>query len=163
MTSGSAPRAAARRPAPARLTYSVGRLERAVRRRLAEVTRRFGLTVAEYTALSVLAVRGTLSNAQLARRSLVSAQAMNELVQAMAEKRMVERRPHSRHGRIVEIRLTGQGERVLRRCGAAARRIERIMLGRLSRAERARFGEFLRRCIEQLEGPRRAGRAARGD
>ena len=54
--------------AHARIAYSVGRLERAVRRRLAAVTRRFGLTVAQYTALSVLHARGPLSNAQLARR-----------------------------------------------------------------------------------------------
>ncbi len=142
-----------------RIAYMVGRLERAVRRELATVTRRFGLTVAQYTALSVLETRGPLSNAQLARRSFVSPQAMNEIVQAMAEKQIVARRPHARHGRIVEISSTPKGETVLRRCDAAVERVEAAMLARLSRAERARLREFLRVCIEELEGGHRHARA----
>ncbi len=143
-------------PAHSRIAYSVGRLERAARRHLARVTRRFGLTVAQYTALSVLEARGPLSNAQLARRSFVSPQAMNEIVQAMAEKRIVARRPHARHGRIVEIRLTPRGESVLRRCDAAVERVETVMLERLSQAQRVQFRDLLRACIEALEGGRRA-------
>ncbi len=146
------PRAAP--PAHSRIAYSVGRLERAVRRHLARVTRRFGLTVAQYTALSVLEARGPLSNAQLARRSFVSAQAMNEIVQAMAEKQIVARRPHARHGRIVEIRLTPRGRSVLRRCDAAVERVEAGMLERLSQPQRAQLREFLRACIEALEDRR---------
>lgn len=141
-------------PAHSRISYSVGRLERAVRRQLGKVTRRFGLTVAQYTALSVLAARGPLSNAQLARRSFVSPQAMNEIVQAMAGKRLVARRPHERHGRIVEIVLTPKGEGVLGRCDAEVERVESAMLVRLSQGERARFREFLRACIEELDGHR---------
>ena len=144
--------------AQSRIAYSVGRLERAVRRQLAAVTRRFGLTVAQYTALSVLQARGPLSNAQLARRSFVSPQSMNEIVQAMAEKRIVAREPHARHGRIVEIALTPKGERVLRRCDAEVERVERGMLERLSQAQRAQFREYLRTCIEELEGQRHSGR-----
>jgi len=141
-----------------RIAYSVGRLERAVRRRLATVTRRFGLTVAQYTALSVLRARENLSNAQLARRSFVSPQAMNEIVQAMAEKQIVARRPHARHGRIVEIGLTAKGETVLGRCDAEVERVENAMLERLSQAERAQFREFLRMCVEELEGHRQPTR-----
>lgn len=145
-----------------RVAYSVGRLERAVRRRLTEVTRRFGLTVAQYTALSVLHARGPLSNAQLARRSFVSPQAMNEILQAMAATELVGREPHARHGRIVQISLTPKGSRVLRRCDAQVERIESGMLERLSRAQRTQFREFLRTCIEELEGrghPARRGGA----
>ncbi len=155
------PRAASPAAAQSRIAYSVGRLERAARRQLARVTRRFGLTVAQYTALSVLQARGPLSNAQLARRSFVSPQAMNEIVQAMAGKRFVARQPHARHGRIVEIGLTARGVDVLRRCDAEVERVESAMLGRLSQAERAQFRELLRRCIEGLEGHRQSVR--RGD
>ena len=43
-----------------RIAYSVGRLDRALRRRMGAVTARHGLTVAQYTALSVLEARGRL-------------------------------------------------------------------------------------------------------
>ncbi|HUN27413.1 MAG TPA: MarR family transcriptional regulator [Steroidobacteraceae bacterium] len=137
--------------AQARIAYSVGRLERALRRRLALVTRRFGLTVAQYTALSVLHARGALSNAELARRSFVSPQAMNELLAALARARMIVRRPDERHGRIVQMTLTPRGARTLAGCDAAVAAVEERMLAELSQAARARLRENLRRCIAALE------------
>jgi DNA-binding MarR family transcriptional regulator len=145
--------------AQARVAYSVGRLERAVRRELGRVTRRFGLTVAQYTALSVLEARGELSNAQLARWTFVSPQAMNEIVHAMAAKGLLARAPHHRHGRIVVIRLTSQGERILAQCAREAQRLEEIMLVRLSPLQRSQFRTLLRTCTEALE---HGGRALRG-
>ncbi len=134
-----------------RIAYAIGRLERAARQRLGEVTRSVGLTVAQYTALSVLHARGELSNAQLARRSFVTPQAMNEIVKAMAAAGIVEQQPHAVHGRILQIRLTRKGERTLRRCEAAVERVEGTMLARLSHTERERLRKSLWRCIESLE------------
>jgi DNA-binding MarR family transcriptional regulator len=138
-------------PAQARVAYAIGRLERAVRQRLGGVTRRFGLTVAQYTALSVLHARGGLSNAQLARRSFVTPQAMNEILQAMAAAGMVGREPHARHGRIVQIRITRKGQNALAKCDAAVQRVEQAMLARLPARERGRLRELVWMCIEELE------------
>jgi DNA-binding MarR family transcriptional regulator len=149
--------------AQSRMAYVIGRLERAVRQSLGEVTRRFGLTVAQYTALSALHARRELSNAQLARRSFVTPQAMNEILKAMTSSGMVARRAHARHGRIVPIALTRKGERILGRCHAAAERVELAMLARLSPAERRRLREVLWTCIEALEADRPgSGRSRRG-
>ncbi|HTX24914.1 MAG TPA: MarR family transcriptional regulator [Steroidobacteraceae bacterium] len=154
--SGIAP---ARRPAAgripsraqSRIAYAIGRLERSVRQRLAAATRRFGLTVSQYTALSVLHARGALSNAQLARRSFVTPQSMNEIIQSLTSSGILRRRPHARHGRIVQISLTRKGDRVLRRCDAAVARIEGVMLRHLSQSERAQLRTLLRSCVEALE------------
>jgi DNA-binding MarR family transcriptional regulator len=148
---GKAGQAAASVRVQPRIAYAIGRLERAVRQRLGAVTRRFGLTVAQYTALSVLKARGELSNAQLARRSFVTPQAMNEIVKALAAAGVVAQRPHTLHGRIVQIRLTRKGGQALVRCDAAVQRVERAMLARLSQSERARLRELLWVCIESLE------------
>ena len=137
-----------------RIAYSIGRLERALRQRLAEVTGSVGLTVAQYTALSVLQARGQMSNAKLAQRSFVSPQAMNEILKAMVSKRMVARRPDPSHKRVVQISLTALGERILRECDAAVEEVEESMLERLSEAERLQFHGFLKTCIAELEEPR---------
>ncbi|MGH8219022.1 MAG: MarR family winged helix-turn-helix transcriptional regulator [Steroidobacteraceae bacterium] len=137
--------------AQSRIAYIVGRLDRAVRQRLGEVTRRFGLTVAQYTTLSVLAARGSLSNAQLARRAFVSPQAMNEIVAAMTAKAMLARTPDAQHGRIVRISLTRKGGQVLRQCDAAARRVEEEMLAGLSRTKQALLLGLLGTCVVALE------------
>ena len=139
------------RPVQSRVAYVIGRLDRAVRQRLGEVTSRFGLTVAQYTTLSVLAARGSLSNAQLARRAFVTPQAMNEIVAAMVRKGMVARRPDARHGRIVRISLTGKGSQVLRECDVAARRVEAQMLAELPQKKRALLLGLLGECVAALE------------
>lgn len=138
-------------PPDARIAYSVGRLDRALRQRMGKVTAQHGLTVAQYTALSVLQTRGRLSNAEMARRSLVSPQAMNEIIEAMAAKRLVARRPDPEHGRIVQIGLTARGESVLRKCDEAVRGLEDEMLGGLNDTQRRQFRVLLRDCIAALE------------
>jgi DNA-binding MarR family transcriptional regulator len=149
--------------AHARIAYAVGRLDRALRARMGKVTARHGLTVAQYTVLSVLHVRGRLSNAQLARRSLVSPQAMNEIVEAMTTKRLVVRRPDPEHGRIVQIGLTARGESQLAKCDEAVRRLEGEMLAGLNETQRRQFQALLRACIVTLEMSATAGRGAAGN
>ncbi|HTT00839.1 MAG TPA: MarR family transcriptional regulator [Steroidobacteraceae bacterium] len=147
-------RTAAPSAAQPRIAYWVGRLERALRRRLATAVGRSGLTVAQFTALSVLQGRGPLSNAQLARRSLVSPQAMNEIIKALGARRLVMRRADPLHGRIVLMSLTQKGASLLRRCDRAVQRAEEGMLGPLSAAESAHFHALLRECAVRLEGER---------
>jgi DNA-binding MarR family transcriptional regulator len=149
------------RTSPVRIAYTIGRLERALRRCIGAATAAAGLTVAQYTALSVLRTRGELSNAELAQRSLVSPQAMNEIIQLLTGKGIVERRSHPAHGRIVHITLTALGERLWRRCDRAVLRLERSLLGGFSPAERQQLPRLLRRCLIRLEAEpvRRASRA----
>lgn len=151
----SAPRTGAastpRRTSPARIPYTIGRLDRALRQHISAATAAAGLTVAQYTALSVLRTRGELSNAELAQRSLVSPQAMNEIIQLLAGKGIVERRSHPAHGRIVHITLTPLGERLWRRCDRAVLRLERSLLRALSPADRQQLPRLLRRCLLWLE------------
>mgnify|MGYP001091124581 CR=1 FL=1 len=136
-----------------RVAYLVGRLDRALRRRLGQITASYGLTLPEYTALAVLNARGKLSNAELARRAFVTPQAMNELVQGMQRRRLVSRSPDPLHGRLVQIQVTSAGRALLRKCDAAVRRLEETMLERLSAEERVRLQEALRSCIHALDAP----------
>jgi DNA-binding MarR family transcriptional regulator len=144
-------------PPHSRVAYSVGRLERALRQRIGKATAQHGLTVAQYTALSVLQTRGRLSNAEMARRALVSPQAMNEIIEAMAAKRLVARRPDPQHGRIMQIGLTARGEAVLAKCDEAVRRLEGEMLAGLNETQRRQFQGLLRSCIVTLERGGTAG------
>src|SRR3712207_1008086 len=76
-----------------RLTYLIKRLEMAERARMEEVLRPLGVTLHQYTALSILERREGLSSAQLARRTYVTPQAMHQLVASMERDRLIERRP----------------------------------------------------------------------
>ena len=118
-----------------RLSYVIGRLERVLRRRLTAAVEPAGLTLPAYTALSVLRAQDGLSNAQLARRSLVTPQSMSEVLTLLVEQGYVRRRAEPGHGRVIRTELTKAGSRALERCDRAVDDVEREMLGDLDADE----------------------------
>ncbi|WP_405418763.1 MarR family winged helix-turn-helix transcriptional regulator [Pseudonocardia alni] len=135
-----------------RLTYLVKRLQMAERARMEEALRPLGVTLAQYTALSVLERRGGLSSAQLARRHFVTPQAMQQLVAAMERDGIVERRPDPDNRRILQVWLTPHGDATLACCHAAAGVVERRMLDALEPDQAEVFADALERCLAALAG-----------
>ncbi|MGC9671214.1 MarR family winged helix-turn-helix transcriptional regulator [Planosporangium sp. 12N6] len=136
-----------------RLTYLVKRLEMAERARMEEVLRPLGVTLHQYTALSILERREGLSSAQLARRHVVTPQAMHQLVATMERDGLIERRPDEANRRILRAWLTGHGAGVLRSCHLAVDRLEEQMLSALTPREAAAFAVALERCLAALTEP----------
>lgn len=134
-----------------RATYLVGRLDRLLRRRLGDALAPHGLTLAEYTALSVLRSRPGLSNAQLARRTLITPQSMNEVLAQLVGLGLVSRRPDPDHARVLRTELTAAGKRTLAAANRTVAAIEREMLSGLTEAQATKFAAALASCIEQLE------------
>jgi DNA-binding MarR family transcriptional regulator len=133
-----------------RIAYLIGRLDRALRRKLPAALASFGLTLPQYTALSVLKVHERLSNAELAERSFMTPQSANEMVQAMVAKALIGRDPDPEHRRIIRLRLTADGRRTLRKADGAVLNIERRMLGNLPRSEQTKLRAHLNQCLQGL-------------
>jgi DNA-binding MarR family transcriptional regulator len=133
-----------------RISYAVGRLDRVLRRALGEALAPHDLSLPEYTTLSVLSARSGLSNAQLARRSLITPQAMNEVLARLEGRRLVRRRPDPAHGRIRPAELTAAGRRVLAGADAAVDAVERRMLAGVSTAERRQLSTLLGKALSGL-------------
>ena len=134
-----------------RLTYVIGRLDRVLRRRLSAAVEPIGLTLPAYTALSVLRAQDGLSNAHLARRSLVTPQSMSEVLTLLADQGYVRRRAEPGHGRVIRTELTEAGTRALERCDRAVDDVEQEMLGDLDADEVTRLRGVLIRCGRALE------------
>jgi DNA-binding MarR family transcriptional regulator len=83
-----------------------------------------GLTGAQYAVLSVLARDPGMSGADLARACNTTPQAMNGVLATLEREALVERRPHPTHGRILEVRLTPEGERRLEAATPDVRALE---------------------------------------
>lgn len=103
--------------------YVVGRVNHGVRREMRAHLGEWGLSVPEFTALSILRRRPGLSNAQLARRTMVTPQSMIEILAGLENRDLVRRTVDPNHGRILRSELTAEGERVV---VAAQRRIDAI-------------------------------------
>jgi DNA-binding MarR family transcriptional regulator len=139
-------------PAALNLLYLIGRVDRIVRRSINDVVRRHGLSSAQYSTLSVLARRGGLSNAQLARRALVSSQSMNEVLLALEKRQLVRRRAHPAHGRIRQAQLTAKGRTVLAACDAEVGEVEATMVAGMTSRERRALHRALLSCVHALHG-----------
>jgi DNA-binding MarR family transcriptional regulator len=103
----------------ASLIYMVGRVNQGIRREMRGRLAEWDLGVAEYTTMSVLAARPQLSNAQLARRALVTPQSMIEILGQLERRGLVERQVDPAHGRILRATLTRDGRDVLAAAGPA--------------------------------------------
>jgi hypothetical protein len=120
-----------RRPA-LRLTYVIGSLDRILRRRMSEALAPLGLTLAQFTALSVLEAKGQASNAQLAERSFITPQSANEVMNAMASRNWVRA--------------------VLRQCEQAVKSIEKQMLEGIELEAAGTVQRHLETFVRNLRG-----------
>jgi DNA-binding MarR family transcriptional regulator len=135
---------------PPRVSYLVGRLDRLLRRRLGRALADHGLSLPEYTTLSVLSARNGLSNAQLARRSLITPQAANEVLTRLEERKLLRRVADPDHGRVRPAELTPAGRRLLSKADAAVDAVEREMLAGLAGAERKALRDGLASAVRGL-------------
>lgn len=135
-----------------RISYVIGRLDRVVRSAIATVIRDQGLSVGQYTVLSVLGHRGSLSNAQLARRSYVSPQSMNEVLLNLENHGYVTREDDPHHGRIRRTVLTSKGRTALAACDALVAEVETEMTASLSIDDRTVLQHLMIECVHGLHG-----------
>lgn len=116
---------------PVSLLYAVKQVELAIRARLDDLLKA-GITVLQYTALTVLERHDGLSAAELARRSFVTAQSMADMVGSLESRDLIrrERNPRSRRERL--IFLTGAGRQLLADYLGAVTKLEHRMVADLT-------------------------------
>ncbi|MDT7616485.1 MAG: hypothetical protein QOF00_3932 [Pseudonocardiales bacterium] len=137
---------------PARITYLARQVERGARSLLDDTLREFGLTTPQYTTMSVLARRGSLSSAQLARRAFVTPQAMNQIVAQLEAESLIARTADPENGRILRADLTAAGIERLGACDEAVDRIEDAMLDALTGEQVDHLRDGLLACAQALAG-----------
>lgn len=138
-------------------TYLIGRLNRITTMELTDALADSGSTISELTVLSVLAARpGGLSNARLARRSLVSPQATHKVVSGLMGRGLVERGPEV-NGRSFGIVITDAGRARLAELEPLRRDAEDRVLGVLDPDERAALEDLLAKAARLAPAGRRAG------
>ncbi len=131
--------------------YQLKRAQQALRSAMDDALRELEITTAQYAALIALKGAEPLSGAELARRSFVTPQTMNAILVNLEEARLIERSAHPRHGRVIQAQLTPRGDALLSRARSIVEGLEEKMLRGLSRADRLRLAQALRRCERNLD------------
>jgi DNA-binding MarR family transcriptional regulator len=132
------------------LMYEVKQVELAVRALMDEVLRPAGVTTLQYTALTVLARRESVTSAELARNSFVTAQTMTDMVAALERRELIVRAQDPAHGRKLLISLSAKGRALLQEYAADIAAIEEQMVSRLDNDERTALHDMLNRCRAAL-------------
>ncbi len=133
-----------------RLSYLIGRLDRAIRRDMVERLQVHRVSLSQYIVMSVLLNRPGLSNAQLARRSFVTPQAMNEVIASLEAANLVRREADQNHRRVLRASITPRGRKILKEIDDEIGQLEEEMLASVSEEDRALFVDVALRCVHAL-------------
>lgn len=136
-------------PPAQRILTAVKKAEQATQQAKDLAVARGGLTKAQYNALLILDDAPGLTSAELARRCFVSPQAMNETVNRLDRDGYVERRRHPTHTHVVEVVLTTDGRRSLRRADTQVNALEQRIRQALSLEEQALLSNLLARVEDE--------------
>ena len=110
-----------------------------------------GLTLPQFSVLTMLAAYPGASGAELARLSLLTPQTMSVIVANLERVGAVLRRPHEVHGRIQIIEITEAGQELLARCKFAAQSAEQALLAGVSQTDESVVRRWLVQIAKSLE------------
>jgi DNA-binding MarR family transcriptional regulator len=105
-----------------------------------------GLTLPQFSVLTMLVAYPGASGAELARLSLLTPQTMSVIVANLERAGAVARRPHAVHGRIQHIEATAAGRQLLAQCRARVKAVEEELLRTVSASEE----QLVRRWLVQV-------------
>ncbi len=130
--------------------YQLRRAQYAYRLALERALESTGVTAPQFAAMALLQATPGLSNAQLARQSLVTPQTMNVIVGRLEVAGLVVRSPHAAHARILRAHLTALGQTTLDACFTRASAVEACLVGALQPSDHAMLLASLTRIGDAL-------------
>jgi DNA-binding MarR family transcriptional regulator len=126
------------------LGYLLYRAHNALRSEVtATVLEPLGLAFPQYICMRILSRYPDRSNAELARDTNVSPQAMNMVLRGLEDRGLVARPASVASGRSLPAALTREGEQLLARTDVGVKAAEQRLMGSLSSRQRADFKEIL--------------------
>jgi DNA-binding MarR family transcriptional regulator len=102
-----------------------------------------GVTPPQFMVLTMLVAYPGLSNAELARLTMLTPQTVSVIVANLLRSGAIARRPHAVHGRIQHIDVTDSGKALLRQCRARVKTIEQQVLDGFSVEEESVIRRWL--------------------
>lgn len=133
-----------------RVAYLIKQAQHALRTAMDRALAQSSLTTPQYAALTHLETTPDITAAELARRTFVTPQTMQRLLEGLEAAELVARTPHPQSRRAACVALTPKGRRRVASCHARVEAVEAQMLSALSPAESRRLAGLLRTCITSL-------------
>ena len=133
---------------PYRLSVLSNRISQAIATRYAQ---RFGIGVTEWRVVAVLGRYPDLSAGEVAARTAMDKVAVSRAVARLLERELVERDTHGDDRRRSVLALSRAGRRIYDEIAPLALELERRLLSRLDRDERAALDALLDKLADGIE------------
>lgn len=111
--------------------------------RMEKALKETGLTLPQFSVMTMLEAYPGISGADLSRLSLLTPQTMSVIVGNLERAGMIRRHPHKEHGRIQVIELTDSGQRTLMLSKSVVQSAESGLLSALSSSNEASVRRWL--------------------
>lgn len=108
-------------------SYMIATLDRIINKHLDKSLKKVGLTLPQFTALSVLHDKKHISNAKLAELSFIRPQSANKILQELQQNGWISKLPDPEHGRRLLIELTPAGQDILQQGNVCLTQLEEKM------------------------------------
>jgi DNA-binding MarR family transcriptional regulator len=119
--------------------------------RMEEALRPLQLTVSHYSCLHRLRIEPGVSAAALARRTFVTRQSMNVMLQQLIDRGLVTRQTRADTGRALPSALTPAGIAALDAAQKLVTDVEQRMLSGLTATQRTALADGLTACVRSLD------------
>jgi DNA-binding MarR family transcriptional regulator len=130
--------------------YSVVRLAHVLQRRFERALAKEQLSARQFGALSILAQSPATASAEIARAVLITPQSMSALVATLEERGLIERDRTSINGARAEVRITQEGNAVLRRAYAVVKREDDRLAALIGRERLTRLNADALHLLERV-------------
>ena len=131
--------------------YMLKQAQSLLHMRMEEAFSPLQLTVSHYSCLYHLRLDPGISASTLARRTFVTRQSMNVMLQQLVDRGLVERPTRADGGRALPAELTTAGVSALDEAQALADGVEQRMLAALTPSEAAALARALAACVSGLD------------
>jgi DNA-binding MarR family transcriptional regulator len=133
------------------VAFMLSTLGYAISRRFHELLGPLELEPGEFALLRAVAASDGESQHALAERLHISPSWMVAIVDQLARRELLERRPHARDRRVRNLHLTSAGKKLLRQAERQARQFDRQVTEPLDEAELGQLLSLLERVAAGLE------------
>lgn len=133
------------------LGYKLKQTQHALRLEMDEALNGVNLTTPQYAVLAQLELNPGISNAALARASFITAQTMHGIVANLEKRNLIERNSDPKHGRILQIQLTYEGEKLVKQAHVIIEKVESSMTFTMSEYDKSTLEKLLLECFNNLK------------
>jgi len=117
------------------LGYLLRQASNAHRARMEKALADITITPPQFSVLTMVNAYPGVSNADLARLSMLTPQTVSVIVNNLEKSGALQRRPHAVHGRIQQLDITDAGKALLKTCKQRAAQVEKELCSHLDDAE----------------------------